>query len=301
MMKQYLDKKLWIVTGKGGVGKSSLATSLAIYASSHGKKVTLYRIGTGSESKYLQNRSVDEKFLEADECLKKYIEYKVPIKPISHFISHHKIFEALFKISPGLGDMSVIGRVVFEAGLDSQSESDLVILDAPATGHGIGMLFSPTIYSKIFSRGPIHKDTEEINGFIKNPDLTSLFLITLPEEMPLTETLELQKELEALDLSPSEVFVNRLHVMPFPKELGPSEVSTKAFEFHQKKLSTEIDHCHRWFSEQITNSSLIPEFPFSENHEKYWDYWTHFLDKKINSFEDFEKPSHDKGSTEIGK
>jgi anion-transporting ArsA/GET3 family ATPase len=296
MIQAHLDKKLWIITGKGGVGKSTLAESLAQESSAKGKKVLWLKITNAGQDENIVEQNLTRISLNPYETLKEYIDYKIPVKALSRLLSENTVMEALFKISPGLTDLALIGKAVFEA---QNQDWDLVVFDAPSTGHGIGMFYAPMIYEKIFSRGTLHEDNQNIIQFLRDPSQTSIFLITLPEEMPLAETTELHGHLtQKLQLPIGGLFFNRLHTLKnqneFPEDVYQriEQSYLKPLDYHYQKAFYEQKECRDFSFPQTLPQYGVPEF-FEHDHQNLVQCFRRSLENSgelLKAFHDFKKP-----------
>jgi anion-transporting ArsA/GET3 family ATPase len=129
--------------------------------------------------------------------------------------------------APGLAEMVTIGKVWELAQLERKTPSaapyDLVIVDAPATGHGIALLRAPQTFAEIARVGPVNHQAEIVDGFLRDPASTAVVAVALAEEMPVSETLDLERRLrEELGLSLERVYVNAL----LPDRLKAAESQT---------------------------------------------------------------------------
>ena len=139
----------------------------------------------------------------------------------------NRIFTYFAAATPGLRELVTIGKVWELAQLDRRvkrgAKYDLVIVDAPATGHGIGILRTPKTFGDIARVGPIKRQADAIYEFITDSDLTSVCAVAWPEEMPVNETLDLRRNLhEELGLDLDRVFMNGL----YPELFSEDEAAT---------------------------------------------------------------------------
>jgi anion-transporting ArsA/GET3 family ATPase len=126
------------------------------------------------------------------------------------------VFTYLTAATPGLKELVTIGKIWELAQLDRKVKKgrkyDLVIVDAPATGHGIGFLQTPRTFASIARVGPIHAQAQELDRFITDHDLTGTAIVSLPEEMPVNETAMLERELrEEIGVAVDRVYMNALY------------------------------------------------------------------------------------------
>jgi anion-transporting ArsA/GET3 family ATPase len=203
------SKRLLVVSGKGGVGKTVVSSALALLAARRGKSVLLVKMDDQGRTSQLfgtpplgdkvmalrENISavnVDPKTVAAD-----WIHSALRIRRLVRHIVDSRLFESWFKVSPAIKEMISLGQVatyVEERSWWRQTPTwDLVIFDAPATGHGLGLLKLPEQASKLLI-GPLRTNALAVQALLENPTLTSLVLVTIPEEMPVNEVVHFYDE-----------------------------------------------------------------------------------------------------------
>ena len=165
--------------------------------------------------------------IDPQRALEEYLQLQIKIKPIYDLMFKNRIFTYFAAATPGLRELVTIGKVWELAQLDRRvkrgAKYDLVIVDAPATGHGIGILRTPKTFSDIARVGPIKRQADAIYEFITDSDLTSVCAVAWPEEMPVNETLDLRRNLhEELGLDLDRVFMNGL----YPELFSDDEAAT---------------------------------------------------------------------------
>jgi anion-transporting ArsA/GET3 family ATPase len=221
-----LDKRLVVVTGKGGVGRTTVATALGLAAARAGKRVIVAEVaqqermsrafrreGVGySETQLAENfyaMSVDPQ-----RALDEYLSEQIP-GPLSGALLHNRIFEYFVAAAPGVRELTTIGKVWELAQLDrkygSTARYDLVILDAPASGHGLALLHAPRTFGDIARVGPIRRRADMIHEFLRDPERTGVVSVALPQEMPVSETIEFRAKLhDEMGMATDAVVVNQL-------------------------------------------------------------------------------------------
>jgi anion-transporting ArsA/GET3 family ATPase len=137
-----------------------------------------------------------------------------------------RVFTYLAAAAPGLRELLMIGKVWDLAQLDQRRTGDtpydLVILDAPATGHALGMLRTPRTFRDVARVGPISRQAGRIDAFLTNAELTGIVAVAAPEEMPVNETIEFIAALdEEMRLRPDAVVVNGV----YPDRFRDAEVA----------------------------------------------------------------------------
>ena len=224
-------RQLIVVTGKGGVGKSAIAAALGRALARAGKKVLLVEVDPRENVHQLLDRppsggAVVEAggglFLQhllpraaLDELVREQLSVKMVADRIVASAGYHQLAEG----APGLKEVAVLAyaeRRVKEAGKDGFGPFDLVLLDAPATGHGVSLLAAPRLVSEVITEGPVGRRAVGLADFVADRERLGLVVVTLAEEMPTQEALELAASLqERLDRRPELLVINGLYpVLP---------------------------------------------------------------------------------------
>lgn len=225
-MPSLLDKRLVIVTGKGGTGKTTVTAALGLLAEERGKRAILCEVGGGHSAlgslfgerggpgprrltPHLTAISIDPESAKRD-----YLERQFRSGALAGLLGRSRMFQLLTAASPGLAELLTIGNVWELARPDDgrHGESyDLAIFDAPSTGYGLALLQAPRTYARVARVGPIHRDALRIDRFLHDGALTAVLGVALPEEMPVNETLELEGHLGEEGLGLDAVVVNGLY------------------------------------------------------------------------------------------
>lgn len=206
-----LDKRLVIVTGKGGVGKSTVALALGLSAAAEGKKAIVCEVGAQERLSRVFNRA-DVGFhevrmaeslwaisIDPDESMREYVLLQLKMRAARDLLFRSKLFTYLAAATPGLRELVTIGKI-WELAQDDRKVKkgrryDVVIVDAPATGHGVGFLQTPRTFAGVARVGPIAAQAETLDRFITDHRRTGVAIVALPEEMPVNETAALEADL----------------------------------------------------------------------------------------------------------
>lgn len=222
-----LDKRLLFVTGKGGVGKTTVAASLGLVAARSGKRAIVCEVQRQermSRAFRRQGVGMDEGeiapglsaiSIDPETALQEYLEDQVHSATVANLLFKNRIFHNLAEATPGMRELVTIGKIWELAQLERRQARlapyDLVIVDAPATGHGLGLLRTPRTFRRAVRVGPIARQAGRIEDFVSDPALTGVVVVALPEEMPVTETLEFQGLLkQEMSMQPDLMVVNAL-------------------------------------------------------------------------------------------
>jgi anion-transporting ArsA/GET3 family ATPase len=203
-----LDHDLVVVTGKGGVGKSTVAAALAVVAARRGLRAVLAEVGGRRDTvRLLEGSGIDRLSITPHEAMEEYLRDQLP-RPVAELLSHSGTFAAFVDATPGMRELLTIGKVweltQQQRRTPGADPYDVVILDAPASGHGLALLGAPQTFSDAARVGPIHRQAGLIHESLSDPAQTAVVAVALPEEMPVNETLELRAALRdrtGLDLA----------------------------------------------------------------------------------------------------
>lgn len=200
-----ISKRVIFVTGKGGVGKTTLSAALGIAASNLEKKTLIVELDSeGNIPKFFEETVSYEKpkklktnlyavTIQPRTALHEYIILKLKFETLYKIIFENRIIKFFINAVPGLNEILMIGKIWhLYSQKNSKGESlyDLIIVDAPASGHSISFLQVPQTIKQIIRLGPIHEDAKKIEALISDREKTAICLVTLPEEMPTNEAID---------------------------------------------------------------------------------------------------------------
>ena len=249
LIDEFLDPKILIVSGKGGVGKTTVAASLAIVAARQGRKVCVAEVDRkGTLSKLLGGGELSYEPTELlpgvwgmniipDKALEEYLDVQYHMRRFSRVFTSTHFVDYITTAGPGLKDILVLGKIWFleqgRAAKGTEQGFDTIIVDAPAAGHMLTFLSAPMGLSDAVRVGPVRRQAEWLVGMLRDPKRSRVHLVTLPEEMPVSETLETFHALESkLDINVGSVFANGIYSELFN---GPEQVALV-------KMRAEDDH-----------------------------------------------------------
>lgn len=225
-----LDKRLVFVTGKGGVGKSTVAIALGMLGARSGLRTIVVELAAQGRVPTALVGSSEETFVEQElapglftisidpqHAMDEYLRVKVG--PVGHLLGSSKLFQAFAMATPGMRELLTVGKVWELAQLQRRTRGaapyDLVVVDAPASGHGLGILRTPRTFAEIARVGPIAHQGRAIATTIADPTFTAVIAVARLEEMPVTETLILRDGLAEDGLALHEVIVNAVYPARF--------------------------------------------------------------------------------------
>jgi anion-transporting ArsA/GET3 family ATPase len=196
-----LSRRLIFVTGKGGVGKTTVALALGLLASQAGKRTVVANLGGEGN---LQERAVAPGLhrvsVDPQSAMEEYLSVKVP-GPAAAMLRQSRLFQTFAMATPGMRELLCMGKLwelaQFERRTPDADAYDLVIVDAPSSGHGSALLRTPRTFAEIAHVGPIARQARTIADTIADPSFTAAVAVSIAEEMPVNETLELRDALAA--------------------------------------------------------------------------------------------------------
>jgi anion-transporting ArsA/GET3 family ATPase len=228
------DKRFVLVTGKGGVGKTTVAAAEAVALARSGKRVLVAMCNAKERlSAMLGVPSIGPDVVPAGENI--WAVNMQPEKALEEYgvlVLHSRaLYKTLFdnayvrkflRAVPGMQEWSMLGKAWWhttEKRKDGSFKYDVVILDAPATGHGLDMLRVPKVIIDVVPAGLLRRDADRAWALFQDRQTCAIVLVTLPEEMPTTETIELSQALTGMGLPIARVIVNAV----LPPLFAPAE------------------------------------------------------------------------------
>jgi anion-transporting ArsA/GET3 family ATPase len=229
---ELLDRKLVFVTGKGGVGKTTVAAGLALLSSQRGKKTLVCEVDAkGNLADFYESapsgfdaREVQPNLfsmaMETERSLDEYLRLFLKVPVMGRIGPIARMFDFVATAAPGVKEILTVGKLCYEV---RERHYDLVVVDASPTGHVIGQLAAPQAINSLVQVGLIRSQTDWMLDILSDPVQTALVIVATPEEMPVNETIELSKRVrEETTVDLAAIVVNR--VLPELFGRGEEEV-----------------------------------------------------------------------------
>jgi anion-transporting ArsA/GET3 family ATPase len=234
-----LAKRLLVVTGKGGVGKTTVAAALGLLAARAGLRTIVAEVARRSDVTSAFEREGSKPFAEVrlardlfhisidpQDALEEYLRDQLPAGPLVDILKRSRMFGLLAAATPGMRELLTVGKLWELAQLDRRTPGagpyDLVVVDAPATGHGVAILSAPRTFAAAAGAGPIARQGKIIDATISDPEQTGVVAVARAEELAVTETGALRHALRAaVGLELDRVVANALE----PDRFTPRETA----------------------------------------------------------------------------
>ena len=209
-MGALLDKRLVVVTGKGGVGKTTVAAALGLLAARRGRRTVVCEVAQQERLAALFGAhdvghgepelapGLFALSVEPERAMHEWLRYQLRSGALAGLLGHSRLFHYLTAAAPGVTELVTMGKVWDLAQPQRRTKGarfDTVIMDAPATGHALALLRAPRTYATIARVGPVARQATQIDAFLRDRSATAVLSVALPEEMPVNETVDLERRL----------------------------------------------------------------------------------------------------------
>jgi anion-transporting ArsA/GET3 family ATPase len=226
-------RRLQLVVGKGGVGKSTIAAAIALAHAQRGARVLAVELARPGGLARIFGRTPAEAGLPievypglsiacvaGDAALAEYLEMVVPIRRLLAAVFASRVYRLFVAAAPGLKELMTIGKIWYEQDRKDGTGRpvwDVVVVDAGASGHSLQYLQMPSTAAQTFGRGLVHREAARVEALLKDEASTEVHVVALGEEMPVTEAVQIVRRLrDDLDLPVGALFVNRCREMAPP-------------------------------------------------------------------------------------
>jgi anion-transporting ArsA/GET3 family ATPase len=229
LTRPLLERRLVFVTGKGGVGKTTISAALALLGARAGRRTLVCEVDAkGSLAAAYETapltftpRVVAERLqamaMNTEDSLREYLALQLRVPLLARIRPLARSLDFVATAAPGVKEILTVGKLCYEV---REDHYDLVVVDAVATGHIVGQLAAPQAIQELVQVGVVREQTRWMLEILDDPERTGLVIVTTPEEMPVAETIELARTLPgATNIDLAAVIVNRV----LPELFGRAE------------------------------------------------------------------------------
>jgi anion-transporting ArsA/GET3 family ATPase len=224
------DRRLILVVGKGGVGRSTVAAAIAGQCAKRGRKTLLFETNANDRfGSYFDKPAVGTDVTQLAQnlyavntnpaaALEEYGLMILKFKSVYEMVFENRVTRAFLRAIPGLDDYAMLGKAWYHTEEEKRGTPvwDTVVFDMPASGHSVSMLRVPWVITDTVPEGPLTRDARTVKELLTDPRRTAAVLVTLAEEMPVNEAIELETKLTSMGIVPQQVVCNQIYPQHFP-------------------------------------------------------------------------------------
>jgi anion-transporting ArsA/GET3 family ATPase len=224
------DRRLILVVGKGGVGRSTVAAAIAGQCARRGRKTLLFETNANDRfGSYFDKPAVGTDVTQLAQnlyavntnpaaALEEYGLMILKFKSVYEMVFENRVTRAFLRAIPGLDDYAMLGKAWFHTEEEKRGTPvwDTVVFDMPASGHSVSMLRIPWVITDTVPEGPLTRDARTIKEPLTDSRRTAAVLVTLAEEMPVNEAIELETKLTSMGIVPQQIVCNQIYPQHFP-------------------------------------------------------------------------------------
>ncbi|HVV83902.1 MAG TPA: ArsA-related P-loop ATPase [Kofleriaceae bacterium] len=222
------SRTLHYVTGKGGVGKSTIAAALALDLAARGARVLALELGAspaglcrvlgtkppeaGAIVRVAAAPGVSLAYFDGAAALGEYLTRRMHLGRLGRHMMQHPLYRGFVTAAPGVRELLVIGKIRDELVLQKDGlrpRWDAIVVDAGASGHALEHLRMPQAAASTFKSGLVHREAEVNAELLRDPRRCAVHLVATPEELPLREAAQVIASLRELKLPVGAVIVNQ--------------------------------------------------------------------------------------------
>ncbi len=275
--------------GKGGVGKSTVSAALGLAAATAGRRALLVEISgsehasgaLGAEGGGTEPSEIADNLftvtIDVDRSTEEYLASQLPLRPLVDLLVQSRAFHHFTTAAPGLAELVTVGAI-WKLAVDLHDDDetpvwDYLVVDCPATGHGIALLETAANIRDLAGDGPIHDQAGRIEQVIRHPAATGVALVALPDELPVSEAVDAHSALSERGLPVALAVLNRTSEERFLDEeagaltgaslatSGADQAAAVAALHHLDRQAVEAAHAERLIEHTGLPLLRLPELP----------------------------------------
>ena len=265
MLSDLLRRRVVFLLGKGGVGTTSISAALALAASDSGNSVLAME--TDSRAPMANAFGVKPEFepvmvsdhlfamvLEGRHALEEYLKLVIPARAVMRAVFSSRLYHFFVNAAPGLKELMMLGKIYYEAErkLGGRDHWDLIVVDGPASGQALSLLKMPTAARQTFGDSVVGREAANISRALRDEGETAVVLVTTPEPLPISETLETAATMGESGIKPAAIIFNRSRAPNFSnrdvaklKEHLIATGKTSDSEYLSKIAKSELDRARQ--------------------------------------------------------
>jgi Anion-transporting ATPase len=223
MLTELLSRRVLIILGKGGVGKSTLSASIAQLAAKSGAHALIMECDAraplaatfGVESSFVPREvapNLELMTLDGRAALEEYLGMVVPGRMLLKAVFASRLYQFFVQAAPGLRELMMLGKVYYEAAHDGAKTTarSIIVVDAPASGQAISLLKMPSAARSTFGESVVGKESRNISQMLRDRRMCSIIQVTTADGLSISETIETHAQLRSIHLAPAAVLFNRV-------------------------------------------------------------------------------------------
>lgn len=276
--------------GKGGVGKSTVSAALGLAAARAGKRTLLVEIsgsdhassalGAETEASTEPTEIAESLFavtIDVDRSTEEYLASQLPLRPLVDLLVQSRAFHHFTTAAPGLAELVTVGAI-WKRAVELQDDGetpvwDYLVVDCPATGHGVALLETAANIRSLAGDGPIHDQAGRIEQVIRHPAATGVALVALPDELPVSEAIDAHAALSERGLPVALAVLNRTSEERFLEEeagaltgaslatAGATQAAAAAALHYLDRQAVETAHAERLTEHTSLPLLRLPDLP----------------------------------------
>jgi anion-transporting ArsA/GET3 family ATPase len=227
-LSDLLRRRVVFLLGKGGVGTTSVSAALALAASDRGNSVLAMEADTRAPmanafgvKPAFEPVMVSERLftmvLQGRHSLEEYLKLVIPARAVMRAVFSSRLYQFFVNAAPGLKELMMLGKIYYEAErkFGGRDHWDLIVVDGPASGQALSLLKMPTAAQQTFGDSVVGREAGNIGRALRDEAETAVVLVTTPEPLPISETLETAQTLREMGIKPAAIVFNRSRTLNF--------------------------------------------------------------------------------------